>query len=91
MSPTPRYELNGSAMSVSDLASCTHEAGGPNASEDILTVDVRGASGVQVAPSRRTAAEERSYELHFSVYERHDTWLLSVPMLQRLGFGASTS
>ena len=87
MSPTPRYELNGSAMSVSDLASCTHEAGGPNASEDILTVDVRGASGVQVAPSKRTAAEERSYELHFSVYERHDTWLLSVPVLQRLGFG----
>jgi len=87
VSPAPLYGQQASATSASDLASFSHEAGGQTASEDILTVHTRSPTGNQDAPRRHTPAEEPSTELTFTVFAHHPTWLLSVPMLQRLNFG----
>ena len=74
-------------MSVSDLASCSHEAGGEHASDDILTVTACNATGEQEAPRRHTPADEFSTQVQFTVFKRHPVWLLSIPVLQGLGFG----
>ena len=75
-------------QSVSDLASCSHEAGGQlSSSEEILTVNACSAMGDQVAPRRHTPADEPSTQVQFTVFEGNPVWLLSVPEIQGLGFG----
>ena len=87
VSPAPSHGQQATATSASDLASCSHGAGGQNASEEILTVQTRSATGDQDAPRRHAPADEPSSELTFTVFDNHTTWLLSVPMLQQLHFG----
>ena len=83
--PPPLYGQQASATAASDLVSCSHDAGGQSASEDILTVRTRSPMGDQDAPRHHAPADEASSELTFTVFAGHTTWLLvSVPMLQRL-------
>ena len=45
------------------------------------------AMGDQVAPRRHTPTDEPSTQVQFTVFKGNPVWLLSVPVLQGLGFG----
>ena len=49
-------------------------------------MSTRSPTGDQDTPRRHVPADEPSSELAFTVFDKHTTWLLSVPMLQRLYF-----
>ena len=86
-SPTLLLGQQATTQSVSDLASCSHEAGGQFSSEDILTVNACSAVGDHVTPRRHIPADEPSTQVQFTVFDRNPVWLLSIPVLQGLGFG----